>query len=137
MSHFGLDKSYFWTNLSYFEPNLSYFHRVYPTLSPICPTLPWSFVLPYFRWKRLSDPWIRVSSLGQIGSVGQKVSIAGFLDRVGHLGGVVQWQARCPVPGLGNQGCIFFILWWRPPTEEFTFWGNNGRIHYACGRILR
>ena len=31
---------------------------------------------------------IRVSSLGQRGSVGQNVSIAGFLDRVGHLGGV-------------------------------------------------
>ena len=29
-----------------------------------------------------------MSSLGQRGSVGQKVSIAGFLDRVGHLGGV-------------------------------------------------
>ena len=27
----------------------------------------------------------RVSSIGQRGSVGQKVSIAGFLDRVGHL----------------------------------------------------
>ena len=27
-------------------------------------------------------------SLGQRGSVGQKVSIAGFLDSVGHLGGV-------------------------------------------------
>ena len=31
---------------------------------------------------------IRVSSLGHRGSVGQKVSIAEFLDRVGHLGGV-------------------------------------------------
>ena len=30
-----------------------------------------------------------MSFLGQRGSVGQKVSIAGFLDRVGHLGGVV------------------------------------------------
>ena len=29
-----------------------------------------------------------MSSLGQRGSVGQKVPIAGFLDRVGHLGGV-------------------------------------------------
>ena len=49
--------SCFGTNLSYFEPDLSYFHRVYPTLSPICPTLLWSFVLPYFRWKRQPDPW--------------------------------------------------------------------------------
>ena len=56
VSHFWLEKSYFWTNLSYFEPNLSYLHRVYPTLSLICPTLHWSFVLPYFRWKRPSDP---------------------------------------------------------------------------------
>ena len=31
---------------------------------------------------------IRVSSLGQRDSVGQKVSIAGFLERVVHLGGV-------------------------------------------------
>ena len=31
---------------------------------------------------------IRVSFLGQRGSVGQKVYIARFLDRVGHLGGV-------------------------------------------------
>ena len=29
-----------------------------------------------------------MSFLGHRGSVGQKVSIAGFLDRVGHLGGV-------------------------------------------------
>ena len=33
-----------------------------------------------------------MSSLGQRGLVGQKVSIAGFLDRVGHLGGVDQDQ---------------------------------------------
>ena len=58
MFNFGLDWSYFWTNLSYLEPNLSYLHRVYPTLSPFCPTLPWSFVLPYLKWKRQSDPCI-------------------------------------------------------------------------------
>ena len=41
---------------------------------------------------------IGVSSLGQRGSVRQKVSITGFLDRVGHLGGVIgrgqtRWHA--------------------------------------------
>ena len=35
---------------------------------------------------------IRMSSLGQRGSVGQKVTIAGFLDRIGHLGGEVLAQ---------------------------------------------
>ena len=56
MLHICRTLSCFRTNLSYFEPDLSYFHRVYPTLSPICPTLLWSFVLPYFRWKRQPDP---------------------------------------------------------------------------------
>ena len=37
---------------------------------------------------RIYPDRIMVSSLGQIGSIGQKVSIAGFLDRVGHMGGV-------------------------------------------------
>ena len=40
----------------YLEPDKSYSHRAYPTLWPICPTLLWSFVLPYFRWKSQSDP---------------------------------------------------------------------------------
>ena len=31
------------------------------------------------------------------GSVGQKVSIAGFLDRVGHLGGVIQGSSEAEV----------------------------------------
>ena len=57
MLHICRTLSCFGTNLSYFEPDLSCFHRVYPTLSPICPTLLLSFVLPYFRWKRQPDPW--------------------------------------------------------------------------------
>ena len=39
---------------------------------------------------------IRVSFLGQRGSVGQKVYIARFLDRVGHLGGVGKPKAAKP-----------------------------------------
>ena len=38
-----------------------------------------------------------MSSLGQSGPVGQKVSIEGFLDNVGHLGGVIwQWLKLVP-----------------------------------------
>ena len=62
-----------------------------------------------------------MSSLGQRGSVGQKKSIAGFLDRVGHLGGVsktpdcaglpdqgalVQLEAHLPLRRLLDQGKV-------------------------------
>ena len=57
MVHFGYTLLYFGTNLSYLAPDLSYFHRVYPTLSPICPTLLWSFDIPYFSWKGQYDSW--------------------------------------------------------------------------------
>ena len=43
---------------------------------------------------------IRVSSLGQRGSVGQKVYIAGFQDRVGHLGGVLPLDFQSGNPGV-------------------------------------
>ena len=48
--------SYFGTCLSYFEPDLTCFHRVYPTLSLICPIVLWSFVLPYLGGKGLQTP---------------------------------------------------------------------------------
>ena len=64
-----------------------------------------------------------MSSLGQRGSVGEKVSIAGFLGRVGHLGGVHYVHDH-------DQGSV---------KSSFTHWalGLSLRLEVANGNFLK
>ena len=62
-----------------------------------------------------------MSSIGQRGSVGQKVSIAGFLDRARHLGVVTLYLDSRQLQVKGRDGY--------PLTDETDiFYGGNRHI---------
>ena len=42
--------------------------------------------------------------------------------------------AVCNVSCTGHQGCIFFILWWKPQSEVFTFCGNLCQDQFYLGQ---
>ena len=42
--------------------------------------------------------------------------------------------AVCNVSCTGHQGCIFFILCWKPQSEVLTFWGNLCQDQFYLGQ---